>query len=87
MEYNYYNYYLTRETNLSRYLTVKIEINGETKEVDEKLTAQALLQALNLAEKKLALEINEEIVPRSEWTEYVIQPDDQVEIIHAIGGG
>lgn len=86
-EYNNYNYYLTREYNLSRYLTVKIVINGETKEVDDKLTAQALLQSLGLAEKKLALEVNEAIVPRSELLEHVLQPGDHVEIIHAIGGG
>ncbi len=66
---------------------MKIVINGETKEVDDKLTAYALLQALDLAEKKLALEINEAIVPRSELSEYVIQAGDRVEIIHAIGGG
>ncbi|MFK7815956.1 MAG: sulfur carrier protein ThiS [Gammaproteobacteria bacterium] len=66
---------------------MKIVINGETKEVDDKLTAQALLQSLGLAEKKLALEVNEAIVPRSELLEHVLQPGDHVEIIHAIGGG
>ncbi len=66
---------------------MKIVINGETKQVSENLTAQALLLELDLAEKKLALEVNEEIVPRSELSEYVIQPGDRVEIIHAIGGG
>lgn len=66
---------------------MKIIINGETKEVDEKLTAHALLHSLNLADKKLALEVNEEIVPRSKFTEFMFQPGDRVEIIRAIGGG
>lgn len=66
---------------------MKIVINGETKEVDEKLTARALLHSLNLADKKLALEVNEEIVPRSKFSEFMFQPGDRVEIIHAIGGG
>jgi thiamine biosynthesis protein ThiS len=66
---------------------VKIIVNGESKEVDEKLTALTLLSTLHLAEKKLALEVNEEIVPRSKLSEYIIQPGDRVEIIHAIGGG
>lgn len=66
---------------------MQIEINGEIKMVSEKLTAQQLLQELGIAEQKLALEINEEIVPRSSLSVYVIQPGDIVEIIHAIGGG
>ena len=66
---------------------MQIVINGEIKKVSEKLTAQQLVQELGIAEQKLALEINEEIVPRSSLSVYVIQPGDKVEIIHAIGGG
>jgi len=66
---------------------MQIVINGETKNVSEKLSAQQLLQELGIAEQKLALEINQEIVPRSTLSEYEIQPGDIVEIIHAIGGG
>jgi len=66
---------------------MQIVVNGELKTISEKLTAQQLLQELGIAEQKLALEINEEIVPRSTLSEYIIQPGDKVEIIHAIGGG
>jgi len=66
---------------------MQIVINGELITISEKLTAQQLLQELGIAEQKLALEINEEIVPRSTLTEHIIQPGDKVEIIHAIGGG
>jgi sulfur carrier protein len=66
---------------------MQIIINGESTTVSERLTAQQLLQELGIAGGKLALEINREIVPRSILSEYVIQPDDNVEIIHAIGGG
>jgi len=66
---------------------MQIIINGESKIVSERLTAQQLLQDLGIAGEKLALEINQEIVPRSILSEYVIQPGDNVEIIHAIGGG
>jgi len=45
------------------------------------------LQDLGIADKKLALEVNEEIVPRSMLSEYIIQSGDKVEVIHAIGGG
>jgi len=66
---------------------MQIVINGEPKTVSETLTAQQLLQELGIAEQRLALEINEEIVSRSNLSEYLIQPGDKVEIIHAIGGG
>lgn len=66
---------------------MKIVINGEAKTVSEQITAQQLIHELGLAEQKLALEINEEIVPRSSFSEHLIQAGDIVEIIHAIGGG
>ncbi len=66
---------------------MQIEINGELKLVSEHLTAHQLLQELGLADKKLALEVNQEIVPRSSLTKHVLQAGDRVEIIHAIGGG
>jgi len=55
--------------------------------VDENLTAIELLEELGLADKKLALEINEEIIPRSSFAEHKINNADKIEIIHAIGGG
>ncbi len=66
---------------------MQIIINGEAKTVGKNLTAQQLLQELGISEQKLALEINQEIVPRSTLSQHVIQPGDAVEIIHAIGGG
>ena len=66
---------------------MQIIINGEKKEVSEHLTVQDLLQELGIAEQRLAVEINQEIVPRSSISEHIIHPDDSVEIIHAIGGG
>ncbi len=66
---------------------MQIEINGELKIVSEHLTAQQLLQELGMKNKRLALEINQEIVSRSSLSEHILQPGDKVEIIHAIGGG
>lgn len=66
---------------------MKIVINGESKTVSEKLTIQELIQDLGIAQQKLALEVNQEIVPRSSYSEYLLQSGDIVEIIHAIGGG
>jgi sulfur carrier protein len=55
--------------------------------VPDNITAAQLVENLGLAGKRLAMEINQEIVPRSTFEECVINPDDHVEIVHAIGGG
>ena len=64
-----------------------IIINGETKTVHENISALELLKEMGIAEKKLALEVNQEVVPRSMLAKYLLQAGDRIEIIHAIGGG
>ena len=64
-----------------------IVINGSNREIPENLSAGALLQDLGLAGKRLALEINQEIVPRSSFDSRMLRPGDRVEIVQAIGGG
>jgi sulfur carrier protein len=66
---------------------MNITLNGDAREYPDKLSARELLRSLGLADKRLALEINQEIVPRSSFDSYIINPGDQVEIVHAIGGG
>jgi sulfur carrier protein len=66
---------------------MKIIINGSSREVPDNLSASELILSLGLANKRLALEINREIVPRSTFESHIIHPDDKVEIVHAIGGG
>ena len=66
---------------------MKIILNGSSREVPDNLSASELILSLGLANKRLALEINREIVPRSTFESHIIHPDDKVEIVHAIGGG
>ena len=66
---------------------MNIIINGTASEYPDKLSAAELLRARGLADKRLALEINEEIVSRSTYDSHLINPGDRVEIVHAIGGG
>jgi len=66
---------------------MKIIINGSSREVPDNLSASELILSLGLANKRLALEINREIVPCSTFENHIIHPDDKVEIVHAIGGG
>jgi sulfur carrier protein len=64
-----------------------IILNGDNREIPEQTSAAALLQTLGLSGRRLALEINREIVPRSRFDHHMIQPGDRIEIVHAIGGG
>ena len=66
---------------------MNITLNGESKEIPEGTTAAQLVEFLDLRGRRLAIEINEEIVPRSSYTACRLSPGDHVEIVHAIGGG
>jgi len=66
---------------------MKIQLNGEPRELPEGYTAQRLVSDMGLSGRRLAMEVNREIVPRSEYAGHVLRDGDQVEIVHAIGGG
>ena len=66
---------------------MKIILNGNSKELPNPYSVLDLLQELHLAEKRLAVELNGEIVPRSTFEEKALKENDKVEIVHAIGGG
>lgn len=68
-------------------MQMNILFNGEAKLVPAGVTITQLIEMLELSGKRLAVEINEEIVPRSHYAAYQIQADDRIEIVHAIGGG
>jgi thiamine biosynthesis protein ThiS len=66
---------------------MNIILNGEARKYPDQLSASELLYSLGLADKRLALEVNREIVPRSAFNSHIINPGDRVEIVQAIGGG
>lgn len=66
---------------------MKIVLNGEERDVDASLTVLALLSAAGFGGRRVAVEINRSIVPRSEHGERRLASGDRVEIVHAIGGG
>lgn len=66
---------------------MQIYINGEAREVPEATTMSVLVELLELGGQRIAVEVNEELVPRSRFTEHRLVSDDQVEVIHAVGGG
>ena len=66
---------------------MKIELNGEAREVDREITLQTLLALDGLAERRVAVEVNGDIVPRGRHNTHALQEGDRVEIVHALGGG
>ena len=66
---------------------MKITLNGETRSLDHPLTVSELLMELGATGKRVAVEVNQEIVPRSEHGQYQLKDDDRVEVVQAIGGG
>ncbi len=66
---------------------MQIIVNGTPTEVPNDLTMTCLVERLALGNQRLAIEVNEELVPRSRFDQYRLGPADRVEIIHAVGGG
>ena len=64
-----------------------ITLNGEPRTLDPDTTVIALLQAEGLAGRRVAVEVNGEIVPRSRHDARLLANGDRVEIVHALGGG
>ena len=67
--------------------TIPITVNGEAREVPAPATVADLLQQIGLDTRKVAVERNLEIVPRSAYTETELAAGDALEIVHFIGGG
>ncbi len=65
---------------------IEIRFNGELCTV-RSATVADLLAEFNLFGKKLAIERNKEIVPRSAYAETPVSPGDSIEIVHFVGGG
>ena len=67
--------------------TVDFELNGEKRVASEPLTVLGLLEKFDLLGRRVAVAINAEVVPKSTFEQRAIRPGDQVEVIHAVGGG
>ena len=66
---------------------MRIQLNGEPFELPAGQTVANLLERLDLTGKRVAVELNQDIVPRSQHAATALSEGDQVEVVHAIGGG
>jgi sulfur carrier protein len=65
----------------------RITLNGMEHELGTSTSIAALLEANGFAERKVAVEVNCEIVPKSMHSQRLLRDGDRLEIVHAIGGG
>ena len=66
---------------------ITIKINGEPKPIAAATTVTALVAQLELTAQRLAIELNRDILPRTQWGETRLNDGDKLEIVHFVGGG
>ena len=66
---------------------IKIKVNGKVKTVLNNYKLSDLLKNLNIPVKKVAIELNQEIIDKKRTSNIKLKKDDKIEIVHFIGGG
>ena len=66
---------------------IKIKVNGKVKTVLNNSKLSDLLNNLNISIKKVAIELNQEIIDKKRTSNIKLKKDDKIEIVHFIGGG
>jgi sulfur carrier protein len=66
---------------------MQITVNGEERNIAEGMTAAQLVKDMDIVGKRIAMEVNLEIVPRSQYDSFTFNEGDKVEVVHAVGGG
>jgi sulfur carrier protein len=64
-----------------------IELNGESYSVSGDARLLALVERLNLRRGRIAIELNQSVIPKAEWAGISLSPGDKVEIVNFVGGG
>ena len=66
---------------------MKVFINGEARDFHGTPSLAELIAQLDLPVARIAVELNREVVRRSEWDKTALHEDDRIEIVHFVGGG
>lgn len=66
---------------------IQVSINGEARSIPEGTSLDALVHLLGLAQDRVAIEHNREVVQRDRWSEVRLGEGDRVEIVQFVGGG
>ena len=66
---------------------IKIKLNGKFIKIQDKTTLLSLIKKLKVPLKKVAIELNQEIMDKNKLSKIKLKKDDKIEIVHFIGGG
>ncbi|MEO6173229.1 MAG: sulfur carrier protein ThiS [Arenimonas sp.] len=66
---------------------MQIFLNGQMLDLSDDISLVELLEQQGYAQRRVAVEVNRSIVPRSQHGLYLLNDGDKVEIVHALGGG
>ncbi|MGC2322846.1 MAG: sulfur carrier protein ThiS [Terriglobales bacterium] len=66
---------------------MKLVINGEERSFDDDLTLSSLVGQLGLKADRVAIELNQKIVRRDDWSATALHDGDRLEVVHFVGGG
>ncbi|MBV8359181.1 MAG: sulfur carrier protein ThiS [Deltaproteobacteria bacterium] len=64
-----------------------IQLNGEPCSINGDTHLLALIEKLNLRRGRIAIELNQSVIPKAEWAGISLRPGDKVEIVNFVGGG
>ena len=66
---------------------MKVFVNGDEKDHSDGISLMELIEQLDLPAARIAIELNREVVRRSEWGSTMLKDEDRIEIVHFVGGG
>tara|TARA_B100000676_G_scaffold232394_1_gene231265 strand:- start:214 stop:417 length:204 start_codon:yes stop_codon:yes gene_type:complete len=66
---------------------LELIINGELRKINESQNLADLVKELDIQFPNFAIALNQQVVPRSKYDSTAIKENDQIEIVHAVGGG
>jgi sulfur carrier protein len=74
-------------SHLWRFKVIQLSVNGQARQLEPGANVARLLEALDMSGKRVAVEKNGEIVPRSLHQKTIVENGDRLEIVVAVGGG
>ena len=66
---------------------IKIKVNGKVKLIEENTNLLKLVDILKIPLKKVAIELNQEIIDKKKLNKIILKENDKIEVVHFIGGG
>lgn len=66
---------------------MQVTVNGRTLEVDDGITVAGLLERMAVDARRVAIERNQDVVPRKTWAACALADGDRVEVVTFVGGG